>query len=139
MPRRQVPQATANQATWSIIIGALIGVVLFLGSAYAGNALAALVIVAGLVSYLVVLMAVGRLNVFHVLWGGTVDEDDPDVNTRIVLPATLAIAALALGILILDLASDESWGAFSWIAAAIALGYLAYLGIDGGRPSPPDE
>lgn len=139
IPRRKPPKVTANQATWSIIIGALIGVVLFLGSAYAGNSLAALIIVAGVVAWLVVLMAVGRINVFGVLWGGTVDEGEPGVNTGVVLPVTLAMVALSLGILVFDIVTGDGWGIFSWLAAALALGYLAFLGIQSGKSASPEE
>ena len=77
--------------------------------------------------YLILLSVVGRINVFHVLWGETIDEDDRVVNRRVILQATAAVATGAVGVFIYDLVVADDWGWFSWIAALIAAGYLVSL------------
>lgn len=119
---------SGNVSTWSVILGVLLGVLLFLGSAYSGSSIAGLGVVMLVLAYVIVLSAVGRVNVFQVLWGGTADESDPETNQRVILLATVVIALVAVGVLVYDLASESDWGWFSWLGAAIAIGYLAVVG-----------
>jgi hypothetical protein len=117
-------ERAANQTTWSVIIGVLLGVILFLGAAYSRQPLAGLIVGLAILVYMIVLSVIGRINVFHVLWGETIDEDDVFVNRPVILRATTAVAAVAIGILLYDVLSAEEWGWFSWVAALIAAGYL---------------
>ena len=120
-------ERSANQATWSVIIGALLGVVLFLGAAYSRQLLAGLILGILIVAYFVVLAVVGRINVIYVLWGAMIDEDDPHINRTVIVQATVAMALVAMGTFVYDLFSDADWGWLSWLAALIAFGYLASL------------
>ncbi|HEV2072975.1 MAG TPA: hypothetical protein VGR29_04960 [Thermomicrobiales bacterium] len=119
---------SGNVSTWSVILGVLLGVLLFLGSAYSGSSIAGLGVVLLVLAYVIVLSAIGRVNVFQVLWGGMADESDPETNQRVILLATVVIALVAVGVLVYDLASESDWGWFSWLGAAIAIGYLAVVG-----------
>jgi hypothetical protein len=118
---------SANLATWSVIVGALLSVLLFLGAAYSRQPLAGLVVSIAIVVYMVVLSVVGRINVFHVLWGETVDESDRAINRRVILQATAAVAIGTIGVLLYDLLSSDDWGWFGWLAALMASGYLVSL------------
>jgi hypothetical protein len=118
---------SANLATWSVIVGALLGVLLFLGAAYSRQPLAGLVVGIAIGVYMVVLSVVGRINVFHVLWGETVDENDHAINRRVILQATAAVAIGTIGVLLYDLLSSDDWGWFGWLAALVASGYLVSL------------
>jgi hypothetical protein len=120
-------ERTANLTTWSVIIGVLLGVLLFMGAAYSRQPLAGLVVALSILVYLILLSVVGRINVFHVLWGQTIDEDNHVVNRRVILQATAAVAAGAIGVFLYDLFAAANWGWFSWIAALIATGYLVSL------------
>jgi hypothetical protein len=119
---------SGNVSTWSVILGVLLGVLLFLGSAYAGSSIAGAGVVLLVLAYVIVLSAIGRVNVFQVLWGGTADESDPETNQRAILQATVVIALVAVGVLIYDLLSESDWGWFSWLGATVAIGYLAVVG-----------
>ncbi len=119
---------SGNVSTWSVILGVLLGVLLFLGSAYSGSSIAGIGVVLVVLAYVIVLSAIGRVNVFQVLWGGTADESDPETNQRVILQATVVIALVAVAVLIYDLVSESDWGWFSWLGATVAVGYLAVVG-----------
>lgn len=116
---------SGNASTWSVILGVLLGVVLFLGSAYAGSPVVGIIVVLLVLAYIVVLSAVGRVNVFQVLWGQTADENDPETNQPVIRQATVVMAIAALGVFVYDLLSESDWGWFSWLGAIVAIGYLA--------------
>lgn len=118
---------TANQSTWSVVIGAVLGVILFLGAAYSRQPLAGLFIGLSVVVYLTVLAVFGRIDVFHVLWGDTVDEESPFINRTVIRLATAAVAVGAIGVLLYDLLSTADWGWFSWLGGILAAGYLVSL------------
>lgn len=115
---------TANQATWSVVIGVLLSVILFLGAAYSRQPLAGLFIGISTVVYLIVLAVFGRIDVFHVLWGETVDEESPFINRSVLTLGTVAVAVGSIGVLMYDLLSTADWGWFSWLGGMIAVGYL---------------
>ena len=121
--------ASGNISTWSVILGVLLGVLLFLGSAYAGSSLGGAGVVILILAYIVVLSVIGRVNVFQVLWGGTADESDPQTNQRVIVQATAVTALIAVGVLVYDLVSESDWGWFSWLAGSIATGYLVVVGM----------
>ena len=117
----------ANMATWSVTLGALIGVVLFLGAAYSRQPLAGLLFGILIIAYLIVLAVIGRISVFHVLWGQTIDESDPHINRGVIIRSTVLIAIVAVCVAVYDALSSSDWGWFSWLAGLIAVGYLISL------------
>lgn len=125
MKRRDV---SGNLTTWSVIIGVLLCVILFLGAAYAENALVGFLVLVMLLIYTFVLSVFGRINVVQILWGHAADEEDPGVNTQAILMVTAAVAVMTLGALFYDLVSDGDWGWYSWLAGLLAAGYLASAG-----------
>lgn len=119
--------ASGNVSTWSVLLGVLLGVMLFLGSAYAESSVGGLLVAALILAYVIVLSVIGRINVFQVLWGYTTDENDPQTNQRVILQATVVMALVAVAVLIYDLVSQSDWGWFSWLGALIAIGYLGVV------------
>jgi|GEM_PF-3419217 len=126
---RQRPQDQKdNLATWSVNIGTLLWVVQFLGAAYSRQPLAGLLIAFGALVYIIVLTIPGHINMIRILWGETVDESKPEVNSQLIVQATVGAAIVAIGVLVYDMfTSAASWGWFSWIGALIAAGYLVLV------------
>lgn len=127
-PRERPQDQKDNLATWSVNIGTLLWVVLFLGAAYTRQPLAGLLVVLGAIAYIIVLTIPGHINMIRILWGETIDESKPGVNARLIVQATIVSGVLAIGLVVYNvLTSAASWGWFSWISAIIAVGYLVLV------------
>src|SRR5699024_4535633 len=97
-----------------------------LGASYSLRGAAQLIVLISIVAYIAILQIGARVNVLHILWGGTIDNDSK-ANRPLVIQATSVKALLALGWLAWDVVSDDSWGLFSWLGAVIALIYLVIV------------
>ena len=133
-PRERPQDQKDNLATWSVNIGTLLWVVQFLGAAYTRQPWAGLLIALGALVYIILLTIPGHINMIRILWGETVDESKPGVNTRLIVQATVGAGIVAIGVFVYDMfMSAASWGWFSWIGALIAAGYLALVFRDRNR------
>lgn len=112
--------------TWSVIVGCLLAVLFILGSAYSQRGLAGLLVFVIVVTYVLVLQFGAHVNVFRVLWGETIGEAGR-VRRPLVIQATVAMAFVAIGWLVWDVLSEDEWGWFSWIGAAVAVIYVAFV------------
>jgi len=124
-----------NLPTWSVLVGCLLAVLFILGSAYSQRGLSGLLVFIVVVAYILALQFGAHVNILHVLWGETIAESAERVNRPLVIRLTAGMAILALGWLVWDVLSDDTWGWFSWIGAVVAVVYLGFVVRAGGTPT----
>lgn len=115
-----------NLPTWSVIIGCLLAVIFILGASYSLSGLAQALAFLSIVAYIATLQIGARVNIFRILWGGTIAEHE-HVNRPLVVRATIAMSLLAFVWLAWDLLTETSWGFFSWAGVAIAITYVILI------------
>jgi hypothetical protein len=113
--------------TWAVVLGGVMAVFAFFSAAYDGNTVFGGAVAIAIIAWTLVVWVPGGVNVLSVLWGRSADPNLPPERTRIVLTASLVLAALSLLLPILDVASSLDFGWYGLIAAAVGVVFLVML------------
>jgi hypothetical protein len=113
--------------TWAVVLGGVMAVFAFFSAAYDGNTVFGGAVAIAIIAWTLVVWVPGGVNVLSVLWGRSADPNLPPERTRIVLTASLVLAALSLLLPILDVASSLDFGWYGLIAAAVGVVFLIML------------